>query len=69
MNKEIGCEGCFHEDKCLSQYEVCPCRICIVKVMCDRFCYERHLAAAKGLKLQPMSRESFERFQRNNKRG
>ena len=69
MEYEIGCQGCYHMGKCLTAHKVCPCRICLVKVMCQRFCYERHIVGAKSLKLRPLSEEAFVAFQKNNLEG
>lgn len=69
MDEKTECKGCNHMRSCLTSYEFCPCRICLVKTMCQRFCYERHFAGATFLKLRPMTEEAYIKFQKNNRRG
>lgn len=60
--KREKCHPCNHMRRCLIPMKKCPCLTCIVRVMCDTFCYERHVITAKHLKINPVTKEDYVRL-------
>ncbi|MFW9872206.1 MAG: hypothetical protein ACFFG0_03815 [Candidatus Thorarchaeota archaeon] len=56
---EKECYGCNFPNSCIVKSKNCMCKTCLVKIICYNFCYERHLHEARGLKLEPLSREHY----------
>ena len=59
MEKEV-CRGCRYMRMCLTPMEICPCKICLIKVICTVMCYERHCIGADHLRLKPLTKKEFE---------
>ena len=40
---EVNCEGCYVQDICIYSQDskTCPCRICIIKMVCREICQPR----------------------------
>jgi len=57
------CENCIGKNGCiLSNWKDCPCRTCILSMICSQVCYERYVYGAKNLGFSDkyLSEENFE---------
>ncbi len=59
IKREEDCEGCIRRNACLIPPDICPCKLCLVRATCKKFCYERHLVCANYLNVKPISEEEF----------
>ncbi len=69
MEKDETCNGCAHIRSCPRPYKACLCKTCLVKSMCQRFCYARHVSRCSYLKTKPITEGEFIKVQHNNRIG